>query len=217
MIKSAIFDADGTLLMTSQMWDELPGRFLLSRGIEPRPGLNERIRALSLEQGAAFLRREYLENTPETEIIAGIEVMIDSFYRYEAAPAESARELLTAISSGGIPMCVATAGSAELTVAALERSGLSGFFKAVLACSDYAPKSSPEIYLAAAEKLRSEPCETIVFEDSLYAVITAKKAGFVTAAVCDISEPEQKALEKTADYYQKSLSGYMEMLSLILS
>ncbi len=216
MIRSAIFDADGTLLMTSQMWDKLGERFLLSKGIDPKPGLNEHIRTLSLEQGAAFLQREYLANTPETDIIAGINAMIDGFYRYEASPADGARELLTALSSGGISMCVATAGNAELTGAALERSGLSGFFTEILACSDHAPKSSPEIYLAAAEKLHSKPCETIVFEDSLHAVITAKKAGFVTAAVCDISEPEQEALKKTADYYRNNLFGYMEILPLIL-
>ncbi len=217
MIKAAIFDADGTLLMSSEMWDRLGERFLLSKGIEPKPELNGRIRTLSLEQGAELLRREYLTDTPISEVIAGIKAMIDSFYRYEVLPADGAGELLSLLSSRGISMCVATAGSAELTAAALERAGLSKFFARVLACSDYAPKSAPDIFLACCNALRSDPNETIVFEDQLHAVITAKKAGFVTAAVRDMSEPEQAALKKAADYYEMSLSDYAEILPRILA
>ena len=48
-----------------------------------------------------------------------------------------------------------------------------------------------------------------MFEDSLHAVMTAKRAGFVTAAVCDSSEPEQALLRETAAYYRRDLSGYI--------
>ncbi len=216
MIKAAIFDADGTRLMSSGMWDSLGERFLISKGCEPKPDLHERIRTLSLEQGAKLLREEYLTKTPIPEIISGIKAMIDGFYRYEVLPADGADALLPLLSSRGISMCVATAGSAELTTAALERTGLSKFFARVLACSDYAPKSAPDIFLACCEALRSDPNETIVFEDQLHAVITAKKAGFVTAAVRDIAEPEQAALKKAADYYEMSLSGYAEILPRVL-
>ncbi len=215
MIKAAIFDADGTLLMSSQMWDNLGERFLLSKGVTPKPDLNERIRSLSFEQGAAFLQREYLADTTETEIISGIKSMIDSFYRYEVKAADGALELLSLLSTLGVSMCVATAGDAELAGAAFNRLFPKRFFTDILTCSEYAPKSTPEIYLAAAEKLRSKPSETIVFEDSLHAVLTAKKAGFVTAAVRDTSEPEQEALKKTADYYNATLFGYVKDFPLI--
>ena len=65
--------------------------------------------------------------------------------------------------------------------------------------------------MAAAELCGARPCECVVFEDSLHAVVTAKKAGFVTAAVRDESEPQQALLAQTADYYRRDLTGYLEL------
>ena len=43
MIKSAIFDIDGTLLNSSPIWAELGERFLSACGAEPRDGLSDKI------------------------------------------------------------------------------------------------------------------------------------------------------------------------------
>ena len=45
---------------------------------------------------------------------------------------------------------------------------------------------------------------SVVFEDALHALRTAKAAGFRTAAVYDESEPEQEELRRLADYYIES-------------
>ena len=63
--------------------------------------------------------------------------------------------------------------------------------------------------LAAAGLLGAVPEETAVFEDSFHAVMSAKSAGFVTAAVKDCSEPRQEQLRAAADYYKEDLSGYI--------
>ena len=41
MIRAALFDLDGTLLDSMPMWRHLGERFLMERGITPRPGLGE--------------------------------------------------------------------------------------------------------------------------------------------------------------------------------
>jgi len=51
--------------------------------------------------------------------------------------------------------------------------------------------------------------ETVVLEDSLYAVQTAKKAGFYTAAVYDSSSARDAAqIKKTADVFLNSLDEW---------
>ena len=59
----------------------------------------------------------------------------------------------------------------------------------------------------AAETLGAKPEETLVLEDSLYALQTAKAAGFPTVGVFDpIGEPDQQTLKQEAGQYVKSLS-----------
>ena len=40
-MKAAIFDADGTLLDSMHIWQELGNRYLTQRGIPPEPGLGD--------------------------------------------------------------------------------------------------------------------------------------------------------------------------------
>ena len=51
-------------------------------------------------------------------------------------------------------------------------------------------------------RLCGVPAETIVFEDLLFAVLTARSAGFQVAAVYDeASAGDEAALRETADFY----------------
>ena len=50
-----------------------------------------------------------------------------------------------------------------------------------------------------------------MFEDALYALRTAKAAGFRTAAVYDASEPEQEEMRHLAEYYIQSYEELTEV------
>ena len=68
-------------------------------------------------------------------------------------------------------------------------------------------KHSPDIYNIAAESMGTKPGETVVFEDSLYALKTAADAGYHTVGVYDShGESDQEGLERTADIYVKELA-----------
>ena len=67
---------------------------------------------------------------------------------------------------------------------------------------------SPPIYHLAAEALGTAPAETLVFEDSLYALKTAKAAGYRTVGVFDAhGETDQAGLQAAAEVYLTSLTG----------
>ena len=59
MIRGAIFDLDGVLLDSMGIWRDLGARYLRARGISPAPGLGEVLFAMSMEQGAAYLKTHY--------------------------------------------------------------------------------------------------------------------------------------------------------------
>lgn len=207
-ISAAIFDIDGTLLDSSPMWRDLGERFLQSRGITPQPGLADILAPMTIEESCRYLPDNYtLHNTPDCVRAALLE-MISDFYRRECPLRPGAAQLLNALRDRGITLLLATAGDKRLSQAALVRLGVFRLFSGIFTCDEFGSKSRPEIFLAAG----FPPSECAVFEDSLTAVLTAKSAGFLTAAVCDISEPQQETLRTTADYYRLTPGDYLDLL-----
>lgn len=214
MIKAAIFDLDGTLLDSTEKWENLGERFLVSLGIEPKDGLRDEIWDMSLPESAAYLKREYAVSLSEEEIIARLNELSESVYTNEAPLKSGAKRLLGALQMLDIKTALATAADKNLAEAALARTGISEHFSGIFSCSDYGAKTAPDIFLKAAELLGASPREIVVFEDSLSAVQTAKSAGFITAAVFDKSEKNPDLLRDTADFYGENLDELRKLIFL---
>lgn len=216
MIKGAIFDIDGTLLDSMPIWSDVGERYLRQRGIQAEEGLGEVLFAMSLEQGAAYLKNSYRLPEQENQIRQGVLDIVEQFYRREVLLKQGAKEFLRQLLQRHIPLALATTGDEALAMAALERLGIAGYFKAIFTCTALGTnKHEALIYKTAAEFLGSSPEETAVFEDVLHALLTAKKAGFVTVAVRDAaSSRDKEQILKTADIYAESFSD-KHLLKLI--
>lgn len=71
---------------------------------------------------------------------------------------------------------------------------------------------SPEIYERAMRRLQSNKQNTVVFEDALHAIQTAKQAGFRVCAVYDPSaESDQAEIQALADTYIRSFEELTEV------
>lgn len=184
MIKGIIFDVDGTLLDSMEIWSNAGARYLQTLNIEAEPNLGNILFSMSLEEGGAYLKKQYALEFSEEEIIQGVLDIIGDFYRNEVRLNENMREILEEYRAKGIPMVLATTSDKELVTAALERLGILGYFRRIFTASELnTSKREPLIYLAAAEFMKTAPEETAVYEDAEYAINTAKKAGFYTIAV----------------------------------
>ena len=89
---------------------------------------------------------------------------------------------------------------------AFERLGILKYFTDIVTCSQIGKgKTSPDIYIACADKLGTAPSETLVFEDAVFAAETAHKAGFKTVGVYDESSRNDKnRIKAVCDYYADS-------------
>lgn len=130
--KGAIFDVDGTLLDSMPVWHNIGELYLESLGITCEKDLGDKIYAMSLEQGASYLRKEYHLEKSESEIIHEVLKIVDDFYRLEAPLKPGVRKVLDWFRNHGIPMAVATSGNRALALAALERTGLQSIFRQCL-------------------------------------------------------------------------------------
>ncbi|MGN1168190.1 MAG: HAD family hydrolase [Lachnospiraceae bacterium] len=212
VVKGAIFDVDGTLLDSMGIWEDVGVRYLKSIGKEPEANLSQILFPMSIEEGAAYVKEHYELPYAIDEIIEGVLSIVRDFYYYEAPLKEGATELLAALKEKEISMVVATSSERDHIEKAFKRLGIDGYFEKIFTCSEVGEsKSSPLIYRKSAEYLHTKPEETLVIEDALHALLTAKSAGFHTLAVYDeASEKDQEALKKEADVYVTALT---ELLS----
>lgn len=212
-LKGAIFDADGTLLDSMHIWRELGARYLQSLNITPEKNLSRILYPMSLEQSCHYLKEHYGLRDSEGEIQSGILGIIEGFYRDEVMLKDGVTRFLEGLRRKNIPMVIATSGNRELLTYALERNDIAGYFDKIFTCSELATtKHEPDIFLACAEYLQMRPENLGVFEDSLFAVEAAKRAGFVVVGVADDSNIHQRGMIKaTADYFIENFTGGMKI------
>lgn len=201
--QGAVFDADGTLLDSMHVWRNLGSLYLSRRGIQPEENLSAKLWPLSYEQGCEYIRTHYALPETLTEIQHGITELIEDFYRHEVTLKPGVYEFVQMLKREGVHMVIATSGDRELLTAALNRNNIAGYFDAVFTCPElHTDKHHAEIYMTCSEFLGLAPEHTAVFEDALFAIETAKSAGFITIGVEDEASANDKArIISTADYY----------------
>lgn len=219
MIKGAIFDLDGTLLDSTPMWYTIGKKYLAGLGKEAAPGLDDTIHAMSLYQAACYLRDEYGLNKTAGEIMADINNMISSFYFEELELKEGAAEFIRYMAGNGIKMCIATATDRPYVEAALTRCGIREYFSEILTCTEVGHgKDEPHIFRKGLEILGTERENTLVFEDSCYAVLTAAKDGFRVIGIYDSQEKRQEEIKANTEKYIKDFSEFrLEKMKTALS
>ena len=204
MIRGAIFDADGTLLDSMPIWSGVGSGYLRSMGIEAREDLDERFKDMSLYQSALCLKEEYELPLSLEEIGAGINKMVDHLYAESVELKPGVMALLEELKNRGVKMCVATASEAYQISMALERCGAAHYFEKVLSCVDVGHgKDEPHIFREALELLGTDKEDTLLFEDAVYSVRTAKTEGIKSIGIYEQTMPQQDELIALTEFYIK--------------
>jgi len=202
MIKGAIFDLDGTLIDSMFIWDTIGEEYLKSFGIEPRENLAEVFKTFTLTQAAEYYRNNYGIKLSIQEIVKGINNMVAEIYRTKVALKAGVGDFLKRLRSANVKMCIATVTDRAVVEDVLTRLEVGEYFSEIFTCAEVGyNKETPEIYRQALKHLGTTKAETVVFEDALHALKTAKADGFKVAAVYDSHEPKQEELKEISDYY----------------
>ncbi|WP_251861482.1 HAD family phosphatase [Clostridium sp. Marseille-Q2269] len=201
--KVAIFDLDGTILNSMDLWEEIDIEFLGKRGLAvPKDYINA-ICARSFEEAAEYTIELFDLKENVEDIIYEWNQMAIYKYSHEVRLRPFAREYLENLSKCGVKLSVATGLTYELFEPALKNNDVFHLFDYVCSVDDIGKgKQFPDIYMHAAKNLNVKPEECIVFEDVLNAIQSAKKAGMKTCGVYDkYSDEDKDVIQSIADKY----------------
>lgn len=211
MKRAFILDFDGTIVDSMTAWSRVGHKFLERHGCKDIPtDLWDIIRPMSrLESADYFISQWGIELTPE-EIRDELNGIMEEAYENEVALKPGALEFLQKHSDR--KMCIATNTDRYLVEKALTKLGIGEFFEFTITTGEVCRgKHDPLIFLTAADKLGVPIGETIVFEDALHGISSAKGAGFYTVAVYDADNAgDQELIKATADEYIHSLGEWEE-------
>ena len=195
----AIFDMDGTLIDSMVFWKNLATEYLNSKGVREIPAkILERIKPMTISESATLFQGTFgLTGDIESEM----NTMMDDHYRKDIPLKPGVREYLQRLHARGTRMCVASATAEYLMDVCLTRLGVRDYFEFLLSCETVgAGKRSPIVYHTSAQRLTAMPQEIAVYEDALYAIETAKAAGYYVVGVYDDSAADSwQAVKEMAD------------------
>ena len=208
MIKldAAIFDLDGTLLDSMPLWLNCAERYISSLGLEPEKDLGRKLFSMNMKEGTYYLKTKYHLKFSDQEICDGVNQVIANAYKEEVPFKPGAKEFLQKLRESGTKIALCTNTDRVIFTPALERLNAINYFDFIFTASETGmSKSKPEIFYKICLEMEAEPGNTWIFEDSLYALQTARNAGIRTCAIYDeTSENDAEEIKQISSLYCKN-------------
>ncbi len=200
-MKLAIFDLDGTLFDSMEIWETLAYDYLVQKGMKVEKNIRESLKEYSLYQASFVIKDRFnLEESGE-EINRQMEEVLRFHYENSIPLKKGAIDLLKKLKDMEIRMVAATATIDPLAIAALKRLQIYDYFEFVQTCKGVGiEKYKKEFYQLIVERTGVNPEEMVVFEDALHSMEAAKELGIRIVAIRDKSaRADFERIEEIAD------------------
>jgi HAD superfamily hydrolase (TIGR01509 family) len=205
VIAAVVFDLDGLLLDTEQLWDEVRETLARERGARWHAGAQADMMGMSSPEWSRYMHERIgLHDSPEV-IAAEVVRRMQERYRESLPLLPGAREAVERIASRW-PLALASSSNRPLIDLALELGDLGRFFRATVS-SEEVPrgKPAPDVYVEACARLGVEPARCAAVEDSRNGIRSARAAAMRVVAVPNRHFPPDDETLALADVIVPSL------------
>ncbi len=207
LIAAVVFDLDGVLVDTEQVWDDVRERLAHERGGRWHGRAQSDMMGMSSPEWSQYMHDVIgLQATP-AEINA--EVVARMLARYnEALPlidgaVDAVRRL-----AARFPLAVASSSNRPLIEAVLAGAGIDDAFAVTVSSEEVARgKPAPDVYLEATRRLGSSPARCAAIEDSANGIRSAHAAGLRVCAVPNAHYPPPNDVLALADVVVPALAN----------
>lgn len=199
---AAIFDFDGTLAETWQLWRRVDEIFFSSRGLPFDEDASQTLATLGFAAGAQWCIERYRLRDDVSDIVDEWQRLGSALYQNEVRLRPGAEAYVRQLRAAHVPCALATTNDPHV-LTAMRHIDVDGLFDAVVCgCEVARGKDHPDIYLEAARRLEVTPTTCAVFEDILPGILSAGRAGMATVAVAS-SDPRQpqRELQRAANLW----------------
>ena len=205
MIDAVVFDLDGVVVDTEQVWDEVREQLVRERGGRWRDDAQAAMMGMSSPEWSRYMHEKLELAEPPEEINDEVVRRMLARYREDLPLIDGAVAAVGRLAAK-FTLGVASSSNRPLIGAVLERAGIADLFAAVVSSEEVARgKPAPDVYLEAARRLgvSAERCAAI--EDSANGIRSAHAAGMRVLAVPNAHYPPAPDALALADVVLASL------------
>ena len=200
MIDAVIFDLDGVIADTEQIWDEVREQLVADWGGRYDAAAQQAMMGMSSTEWSQFMHEELGLSRPPAEINAEVVRRMHARYEEELPLVPGAVEAVRRLSQAGLVLAVASSSNRPLIEAVLDGAGLAELFAATVSSEEVGRgKPAPDVYLEAARRLAVNPRRCAAVEDSANGIRAAHAAGMRVLTLPNRSYPPPADVLALAD------------------
>ena len=205
MIDGVVFDLDGVLLDTEQVWDTARQQLARERGGRWHDRAQREMMGMSSLEWSRYMHDELgVPDAPE-EISAEVVRRLEALYREQLPAFPGARSAVERLAVRW-PLALASSSNRELIELGLDLLGVADLFAATVSSEEVGRgKPAPDVYLEAARRLGVDPVRAAAIEDSRNGIRSAKAAGLRVIAIPNRTFPPGDDALDEADVVLDSL------------
>jgi HAD superfamily hydrolase (TIGR01509 family) len=205
VIEAVVFDLDGVLIQTEEVWHDVREGLARERGGRYDRGAQRAMMGMSAPEWARYMHEHVGVPDPPEQIAAEVVARMEQRYRERLPLIDGAVEAVQRLADRW-PLGLASSSNRPLIDLVLDRSGLGRSFRATVSSEEVAHgKPAPDVYLAACRLLGVEPVRAAAVEDSHAGIRSAKAAGMRVVAIPNESFPPDEQELAEADVVLPSL------------
>jgi HAD superfamily hydrolase (TIGR01509 family) len=199
VIEAVVFDLDGVLLDTEELWDEARRQIAEERGGRWRAEAQRAMMGMSSREWSRYMHEEVGVTDPPEQISAEVVRRLESLYRERLPLIPGALEAVRRTGARW-PLAIASSSNRPLIDLFLELTGSADAFRATVSSEEVERgKPTPDVYLEAARRLGLEPERCAAVEDSENGIHSAAGAGMKVVAIPNpVFPPSAEALSLAA-------------------
>jgi HAD superfamily hydrolase (TIGR01509 family) len=205
LIEAIVFDMDGVLIESEEVWDAVREKYVRERGARYDDEIQRAMMGMSSHEWSRYLHETAgVPDEPEEINAEVVRRMLDA-YRERLPLFDGAVDAVRRLADR-YPLAVASSSNRPLIDTVLDVAGLTQYFRATVS-SEEVPrgKPAPDVYLEAARRLGVEPDRCAAVEDSHSGIRSAKAAGMLVIAIPNPSYPPDAEALAQADVVIRSL------------
>jgi HAD superfamily hydrolase (TIGR01509 family) len=205
MIEAVVFDLDGVIVDSEQIWDEVREQLARERGGRWHDRAQADMMGMSSLEWSRYMHDVIGLAEPPEEINDEVVRRLLDRYRRRLPLIPGALEAVRRLAAEW-PLGLASSSNRPVIEAFLDAAGVRDLFAATVSSEEVGRgKPAPDVFLEAARKLGVDPARAAAIEDSANGLRAAEAAGMLVVAAPNAHYPPPEEALALADLVVRSL------------